>query len=133
MQYMTRDVVTAEKSTSLLDAHKIMAVKRLRSLPILENGKVVGIVTKTDLFSADPSVFTASNNQKHSKRLQSAPIGYIMTSTPITIQANDNIDLAAQKMIENKIHSLPVLDENNTLVGIITDTDLFKLIINRFL
>jgi len=132
-QYMSRDLILISNKCSLLEAHRLMGTKRVDTLPIIDENKVVGIVTKTDLFAADPSVFTSINNQNCSKMIQQAPVEYIMTCNPETINQKERIISAAKKFIDLKIHSLPVVDEEERIVGIISETDLFKLVINKYL
>lgn len=126
---MSPNVETLPSFATLLEAHRIMGVKRIRSLPVVDSNKLVGIITKTDLLSADPSAFASKNHQDVSRRIVSTPIRYIMTSKPITIQAGTSISEIAQLMLDYKVHSLPVMSEDNQLIGIVTESDLFRLIL----
>jgi len=131
--YMTSEPVVVDPETSLLDIHRLMGVKRIRAIPVVQEKLLVGIVTFTDVVSADPSAFTTRGNQEISNKIQSTPVRYVMTSSPITIRQTSSITEAARLMLHNKIHSLPVMNDKETLVGMITETDLFRLIVNRFL
>jgi CBS domain-containing protein len=130
--YMTRHPFTISPLTTLLEAHRIMGVKRIRSLPVTNEGNLVGIVTRSDLLSADPSSLFTKGQQTVSKRIQNTPIEYIMTSSPLTVGQNVSISEAAAIMMEHKIHSLPVLDDDQNLVGIITESDIFRFIVQNF-
>jgi len=129
--YMTDEVITIDPETSLLEAHRLMGTKRLRSLPVLEGDEVVGLVTRTDLMSSDPSRLESQNNQQLSLQILMQPVKKVMTTSLISIRANDPLTEAARLMVENKIHVLLVMD-NKKLVGIITESDLFLMIVQKF-
>ncbi|MEA4909599.1 MAG: CBS domain-containing protein [Chloroflexi bacterium] len=133
LDYMTPDVVTVDPFTTLLEAHRLMAVKRIRSLPVVKNELLMGIVTRTDLLTAAPSVVVTQGRFEVTDKVLGTPISFIMTSQPITIAEDAAITEAARLMLENKIHSLPVVNADQDLCGIITETDLFRLLVNRFL
>lgn len=131
--YMTASLQTAEPTTTLLAAQRTMAVKRIRALPVLQNGLLVGIVTRTDLLSAAPSVVTTQGRLEVTEMVLNTPLQFIMTTQPLTIHEGQPIMDAARLMLENKIHALPVLDADQDLCGIITESDLFRLIVHKFL
>jgi acetoin utilization protein AcuB len=130
--YMSRDVQTISPVTTLLDAQRLMAVKNIRALPVIQESLLVGIITRTDLLSAAPGA-AAEGQYEIAKQILTTPARFIMTSAPITVSESDPVTKAAALMQENKIHSLPVLDAARSLCGIITETDLFRLIVNKFL
>ena len=130
--YMTDEVVTLEKETSLLEAHSLMGTKRIRSLPVVENGQIIGLVTRTDLMSSDPSHLASRKNQEVSLKILTQPVEKVMTSPVLTISPEAEFTEAAKIMLEHKIHSLPVVDEEKKMVGIITESDLFLMIVQMF-
>jgi CBS domain-containing protein len=130
--YMTREVVTIVPDTSLLETHRLMGTKRIRALPVLEDGKLIGIVTRTDVMSADPSRLANRFNQEVSLKILVQPVEKLMSRELITIRAQQPIVDAAQKLLVNKIHSLPVVDETGNLIGILTDSDLFRMFTQKF-
>jgi CBS domain-containing protein len=130
--YMTDEVVTIEKETTLLEAHRLMGTKRIRSLPVIENEQIVGLVTRTDLMSSDPSHLASKKNQEVSLQILTQPVEKVMTSQVLTISPEADLTKAARLMLEHKIHSLPVVDEEKKMVGIITESDLFLMIVQKF-
>jgi CBS domain-containing protein len=130
--YMTDEVVTIERDTNMLEIHRLMGVKRIRSLPVMEGDQLVGIVTRTDLMSSDPSRLTSSEDKDLSLKILTQPVEKIMSNPVITISPDAVLTEAAQLMLDNKLHSLPVVDENKKLVGIITESDLFLMIVQKF-
>jgi acetoin utilization protein AcuB len=131
--YMSYEPVTITADESLLEVHRIMGWKRIRALPVIDqDGKLIGIVTRTDVMSADPSRLYNRGNQEQSLKVQGQSVQDVMTASPITIKENAPITEAARLMRTHKFHSLPVVDERGDLIGIITDSDLFRLIVRKF-
>ena len=130
--YMTSDIVTIDPNTSLLEAQRLMGIKRIRSLPVLEEGQLVGLVTRTDMVKVEPSRFASPKNQEQSLAVLLQPVEKIMTRHLLTTTSQENLTTVAQTMLENKIHCLPVLDSEQQLSGIITDSDLFRMVVKKF-
>jgi acetoin utilization protein AcuB len=131
--YMSRDLVLIAPETTLLDAQRMMATRRIRALPVVQGDLLVGIITRTDLLSATPAHAAGEDRYEIAKQVLTTPVRFVMTSSPITVDETDLITKAAHLMDEHKIHSLPVLDKQSILRGMITETDIFRLIINKFL
>ena len=129
--YMTDEVVTVEKETALLEAHRLMGVKRIRSLPVVDGEELVGIVTRTDLMSSDPSRLASFQKQELSLKVLTQPVEKVMSKPLYTISPDAELTEAAKLMLENKVHCLPVMKENK-LVGILTESDLFLMIVQKF-
>jgi len=130
--YMTDEVVTIRPDDSLLEAHRLMGTKRIRSLVVMEGEKMVGLVTRTDLMSSDPSRMASRNNQKVSLQILTESVEKVMSKSLVTIAPDASIVDAAELMLEHKIHCLPVVDAEQNLVGIITESDLFLMIVQKF-
>lgn len=131
-EYMTSHVVTLGPDDSLLEAHRLMGAERIRALPVVEDGELKGIITRTDLLSNDNSRFLSRNNQEESLKVLTNSVSQIMITNVITITPETTLLDAARLMLENKFHSLPVLDAEKKLVGILTESDLFRMVIQRF-
>lgn len=129
--YMTDEVVSIDSDTSLLECHRLMGTKRIRSLPVVDDGKLIGIVTRTDLMSSDPSRLASKNNQEISLQILTQPVNRLMTTNVISIHPETELTSAAELMLHHKIHSLVVM-EDNKLVGIITESDLFLMVVQKF-
>ncbi len=127
--FMTRKVITISPDTSFHDALKLMKDKKIRRLPVVENDKLVGIVTEKDLLYASPSMATTLDIWELHYLLSKLKVKEIMTKEVITVREDDSIVKAALEMAENKVGALPVLNEAGNLVGIITETDIFKIFI----
>lgn len=130
--WMTRDVVTIPSDMTLPEAHRLMEDKRIRRLPVLNEGRLVGIVTRGDIRGAEPSGATSLSIWEVNYLLAKLKIGEIMTSHPISIAADETIGEAARLMLEKKISGLPVVDNGGHLVGIITESDIFRLVVQEW-
>jgi acetoin utilization protein AcuB len=130
--WMTRDVVTAEPNTFMLEAHRLMRGNNIRRLPVVKRGKLVGIMTRSDVRSAEPSAATTLNVWEMNYLLAQLKVKDVMTKNPITVRPDDTIKRAAELMHENRIGALPVVEKDNHLVGIITESDVFRILISWF-
>lgn len=129
--WMTTDVITIDEHTSMMKASIIMKEKKIRCLPVVDKkGKVLGIVSDRDLKDAAPSKATTLDVYELNYLLSSMKIGDIMTKNLVFVRPDETVEFAALLMLENKISSLPVINDKHNLVGIITQTDIFKALIN---
>lgn len=128
---MTRDVKTVGMDTSLTDAFKIMKESSIRRLPVMEKGKLVGIVTLSDLNHAAPSSATTLSIHELNYILVKTKIKDILPKKQnlITISSDSYIETAAKVMRQNNVGALPVIDDGK-LVGIVTETDMFDALID---
>jgi acetoin utilization protein AcuB len=120
--------VTVDKDVTILDALKIMQDNKIRRLPVLDKGKLVGIVTDRDLREVSPSPASTLSIFELNYLLAKTKIKDIMTKNVIGISPDAFIEEAALLMRENTIGGLPVL-EGNKLVGIITETNIFDVFV----
>lgn len=144
---MTRNVITAMPGDSLLYVESLLINNRISRIVIQRNKIPVGIITYRDFFpvklprwiaeSADPEEVSRYKTTLHSEfavnqmaHLMSFKAVDIMTSNPITIEANEDVGVAVLLMIRNRISGLPVV-KNSKLVGIITKADIVKAIAEK--
>ncbi len=130
--WMTADVITAEPKTLMLEAHKLMRQHNIRRMPVVQDGRVVGIVTRSDVRSAQPSSATTLNVWEMNYLLAQLEVKDIMSRDVVTVRPDDSIRTAAERLHEHRIGALPVVDENGRLAGIITESDIFRVIIHWF-
>jgi acetoin utilization protein AcuB len=128
--WMTRNLVTLSPEASVAEALTLCRERRIRHIPILEEGRLVGIVSDRDLRDASPALGDA----ERASALQETRIGDVMTREVITADPQDSIENAAQEMYEHKIQSLPVIAEEpavaeEELLGIITSSDVMRALI----
>ncbi len=123
--WMTPDPVTVAPDTPVLEAIKLLKEKGFRRLPVLENGRLVGIVTDKDLKEAMPSKATTLSVWELNYLLAKLTVSEVMAKPVITVQAEEPLEEAALLMEEYKVGGLPVL-EGDRLVGMITITDVLR-------
>lgn len=128
--WMTKDVVTITPDRSMMKASKLMKDKGISRVPVVdEDGKIVGIVSDRDIKDASPSKATTLDMHELYYLLSEIKIQDIMTKKVTTIRSDETVEKAAVLMLEGNFGGLPVLDENDVVVGIITDTDVFKVLV----
>jgi len=128
--WMTKDVVTLTSDRSMMKASKLMKDKAVSCMPIVDDeGKILGMISDRDIKDASPSKATTLDMHELYYLLSEIKIQDIMTKKVVTIRADETVEKAAVLMLEGHFGSLPVVDENNVVVGIITDTDVFKVLV----
>jgi CBS domain-containing protein len=125
--WMTANPITIVPKTPLPDAHKVMRDAHIRRLPVVDRGRLVGIVTLGDVREAQPSHATTLSIYELNYLLSKLTVDKIMTRDPLTISPDATIREAAQVMLQHKIGGLPVM-EGDRLVGIITESDIFRVL-----
>ena len=125
---MSHPVLTVSPDMSALDAQAFMRREHIRRAPVIQDGKLVGIVTESDLLNASPTQATLLSVWEINYLVSKIKVSQVMTKKVMTIGEDTPIEEAAREMIDNKIGGLPVLRDGK-VVGIITETDLFKVML----
>jgi len=126
--WMTPNPITITPQTTMPEAHRLMNEHNVRRLPVVNKGKLVGIVTRGDVREAQASDATTLSVYELNYLLDQVPAKEFMAYEPITVSADAPIGEAARRMLQHKIGGLPVV-EYGELVGIITETDLCRMLI----
>jgi acetoin utilization protein AcuB len=130
--WMTADVITATPNTTLPEADRLIIDNMIRRLPVIQDGKLVGICTYGDIREARPSPATSLSIWELNYLLSQLTIGELMTPNPITIKPEDTISEAARVMLKNTVSGLPVVNAQGQLVGIITESDIFRMVVQQW-
>lgn len=128
--WMSEHVITLDENVSIMKAIQVMKEHKIRRIPVTRDGKLVGIVTDRDIKEATPSKITTFEVHEMYYLLSELKLKDIMTKDPLTVKPDDTVEYAAVLMLENKISGLPVVNDEGQVVGIITQTDIFKLFVN---
>jgi acetoin utilization protein AcuB len=128
--WMNPNVITVDADDSMLDATKLLKEHNIRHLPVLEKGKLVGVITDRDLKRASPSDATALEAHELLYLIANIKVREIMTKNPITVPYNFTIEEAAELLLQARISGMPVVDKDGDVIGTITQTDLFKVLIS---
>ena len=123
--FMTKKVVYVSPDTTVAHAADMMREQKLRRLPVIENDKLVGLVTERTMAEASPSKATSLSIYEMNYLLNKTKIRDVMIREVVTVSPYDRLEDAIYLMMKNHVGILPVV-ENNRVHGIITDKDVFK-------
>ena len=122
---MPDHMVTISESDTLSTVEDIMTLGRVRHMPVVRAGKLVGVVSERDLLRASLSNLSGFGSDERRAFLHVVEIARVMSVPPITIAADASVEDAARVMADRKIGCLPVV-EDDELVGLITETDVLR-------
>ena len=127
---MTMNVVSIPSNTTVSDAKKIMDAHKIRRLPVVDRGKLVGIVTERRLEAYTPSKATSLSVWEIGYLLGNTTVKEIMEKNPVTVTPEMTVEEALATAQERKVGSLLVVEKNGQLIGIVTTNDFFYKIAN---
>ena len=130
-EVMRTNVVFISSETKITEAKNIMMENKFSKLPVVDYGKLVGIVTKNDLIKAEPSLATTLDMFEIGYLLSKLTVKKVMMTNVITVSPEEVVEEAARIMVDNEISCLPVV-KDDALIGIITESDLFNLFTDMF-
>ena len=125
---MTKGPLTLSPGDTIGEADEIMADNKIRQLPVVSGRELLGIITDRDI----RSFLSGSLKENFSKRENAlnTKVGDVMTTAPITLGPDDGLEDAVELLIEEKIRGIPVVDEPEGVVGIITYVDVLRCFLN---
>lgn len=124
-QYMTAEPQTLEITQSLLDAALLLRRSHLRHIPIVKNGRLVGILTDRDVARSAPSRLTPLPEEEYNRVFEGTQVEKVMTKEPFSTTPDSPLGEAVVMLYTKRLGCLPVLEEGK-LVGIITVTDMLR-------
>jgi acetoin utilization protein AcuB len=122
---MTRNVVWVDPELSLTDAAALMEEWNIRHLPVLDGNQLVGIISDRDI------LLRSTLQEEGDVVIDDATVGEAMTPEPFTCKTSSTLGNIAAAMVERKIDSFPVVDEEGELAGLVTSSDLLEVLIAR--
>ena len=129
LDVMTKVPVTIAATETVGQADELMSENNIRQIPVVNGRDLLGIVTDRDIRSfLSGSVF---GDPEARERALGTPVRDVMTTEPIFVSPNDDLEEAVELLIEEKIGGIPVVDEAEGLVGIVTYIDLLRCFLNR--
>jgi CBS domain-containing protein len=130
--YMRTPAVTLNIAAPLSEALALMREHDVRRLPIVvDTGELRGIITQGDIRGADVMRVAGLDPLDIAHALRQVKVYEVMTEDPIAVSPETGLREAAMLMIENKVGGLPVVDDQNHVVGIITESDLFETLVQQ--
>ena len=126
---MTKEPLTIAPGETIGQAGELMSENNIRQIPVVNGRDLVGIVTDRDIRSFLSSSLLGDPEAR--ERALRATVRDVMTTAPIFVSPNDDLEEAVELLIEEKIGGIPVVDEAEGLVGIVTYIDLLRCFLNR--
>jgi CBS domain-containing protein len=139
-EIMTKEIITVASDVEIVKAAKILLEEGINGLPVVVEGKLVGILCQSDLVAQQtklpiPSIFTLLDGfiplrstkhfEKAFKKIAATTVADAMTPNPVTVHPDTTIEELASIMLDKKFHTIPVVDEGE-LVGIVGKEDILK-------
>lgn len=144
---MSTNIVSVKPDTEIIEAAKILLENRFNGLPVVDDsGKVVGIICQSDLVAQQkslpiPTLFTFLDGfipltslkkmESEIQKIAAITVADAMTKKPVTVKPDTRIETVAALMADKKLYTLPVLDDDGRLMGIVGKEDLLKSFIKR--
>ena len=141
---MTKELIIVSPETEITKAAKILLEKGINGIPVVDSGKLVGILCQSDLIAQQkklpiPSVFTlldgfiplrsAKHFEKAFKKIAATTVADSMTPNPVTVQPDTSIEEIATLMVDKNLHTLPVV-EGKKLIGIVGKEDVLRTLMS---
>lgn len=129
--WMTTDPITVTSDTLVIDAKKIMREKSIRRLPVVDKGKLVGLVTYRNIIEASPSAATSLSVHELNYLILKLTVKNVMAKKPISVSPEDSVIDVILKGNVKGIGAFPVVDKGK-LVGIVTETEVIQAMVHIF-
>lgn len=142
---MTRDVITVTPEMEIAKATEILLENKINGVPVVDDsGKLLGILCQSDLIAQQkklpiPSIFSFLDGfislssmkaiEKEVQKIAAATVAHAMTSNPVTVQPDSSIETVAMLMVDNNMHTLPVIDKGR-LVGVLGKEDILRTLMS---
>jgi len=124
--WMATAILTVDANTSVMRATRTMKENNIRRLPVLSQGKLVGVITDRDLKEASPSSTSDMDIHEMYYLLSEMKVKDVMTDKCIYLKQNDTLEKAALVMLKERISGIMILDEKDNLVGLLSETDIMR-------
>jgi acetoin utilization protein AcuB len=122
---MTAEVTALTADQSLFDVIEMFRTRRIRHAPVMDEGRLIGVVTDRDVKRATPSLHSGVGRDEYERVLNTTLVSQIMTREPLTVTPQTPVKEALKILIDEKIGALPVLNGGD-LVGIVTEIDMLR-------
>jgi acetoin utilization protein AcuB len=130
--WMTKEPITVTPNTLAIEAQKIMKENKIRRLPVVEKGKLIGIVTFRNLMEAAPSSATSLSIYELNYLIMKMKVKDLMKKNVVTVSPEDTVVDAIALGMKHDIGGFPVVDDQGELVGIVTETQISRAMMRLF-
>ena len=128
-EWMTRNPITIEKDATIIEAIHLMKEKAIRRLPVMDKGKIAGILTEKMVTEFKPSKATSLDTWEVHYLLASTPVTQAMNPNPYKVTPGTDLTEAAKLLHDRKLNGVLVVNEKDELVGILTTTNALEALI----
>lgn len=131
-EVMTHPALSVAPQTTVRMAQHLMYDYHIRHLPVVDDQRLIGILSSGDIRRASPSSANLQNESELRSLWDALKVGEVMTHTPVTISPDKPVLEAIRLLYEHRFNSLPVVDEYGRLVGILTEVDVYLLLLQEY-
>lgn len=124
--WMATTILTVDANTSVMRATRTMKENNIRRLPVMSHGKLIGVITDRDLKEAAPSTTSDIDIHEMYYLLSEMKVKDVMTDKCISLKQNDTLEKAALVMLKERISGIMILDDEEKLVGLLSETDILR-------
>jgi acetoin utilization protein AcuB len=128
-KWMTKNPITIDEETSIIEAIHIMKEKGIRRLPVMSKGRLTGLITERMIKDYTPGKATSLDTWEVHYLLSKTPVKEIMNPSPITVTPDMDLATAAQLILDHKLYGLCVVDGKGDLVGIMSVGDMLRAVV----
>ena len=128
-KWMTKNPVTIDQESSIIEAIHLMKEKGVRRLPVMSKGRLTGLITERMIKDYTPGKATSLDTWEVHYLLSKTPVKEIMNPSPITITPDMELATAAQLILDHKLYGLCVVDGKGDLVGIMSVGDMLRAVV----
>ncbi|UUV21814.1 CBS domain-containing protein [Paenimyroides aestuarii] len=131
-QIMTKNLETLTVNQTLYDAEKMFKKHGIRHIPVVEGKKIVGVLSYSDLLKISYADVTETEDAVETVVYDMFTIAQVMAKTPLTVSADTTVKEVVEILAKETFHSLPVVENDEELVGIVTTTDLLNYFLEQY-
>ncbi len=129
---MSPDVTTVNVTQKLSEVRRLMSEQEIHHVPVVSGRKLVGIISSTDMVRLSFSAYGADERAVDAVLDHEFAIDKVMKTELVTLKSSESVRDAARQLRSGQFHSLPVVDDDGTLVGIVTSTDLIRYLYDQY-
>jgi acetoin utilization protein AcuB len=129
MNWMSQPAITIDADDCVENAVRLIKKHEIHMLPVMQNWQLVGIVTERDIKDASLCDVLSKSRKEDGNLLSSIKVKKIMSSSPVTVPFDYTLEETVEKFLVNNISGLPVVNQKRKVIGVITKSDLFELIL----
>jgi CBS domain-containing protein len=131
-QIASTALITIQVGQKLSEARKLMQVNQIHHVPVVSGTKLVGLLSAVDLASLSLTSFGSDERTNDTILDNQFSVEDVMSKNMVTIKPTTSVREAAEMLAEGHFHSLPIVDEEGNLQGLVTSTDLIRYLLSQY-